>query len=101
MSPDSPCTPDVPDVSLTNIRAASPLPDQLIARVIPRVRLNVSINSWLEDYDDVSPKKNKNKKYEPSLIALAGFVLYFLFVVSSIRQNHQTIMAIFSYYLII
>ena len=93
-----PCT---PDVSLTNIRAASPLPDQLIARVIPRVRLNVSINSWLEDYDDVSPKKNKNKKYEPSLIALARVVLYFLFVVSSIRQNHQTIMAIFSYYLII
>lgn len=40
MSPDSP---DVPDVSLTNIRAASTLPDQLIARVIPRVRLNVSI----------------------------------------------------------
>ena len=53
MSPDSP---DVPDVSLTNIRAASTLPDQLIARVIPRVRLNVSIIRW---DDDVSSKKNK------------------------------------------
>ena len=71
MSPDSP---DVPDVSLTNIRAASTLPDQLIARVIPRVRLNVSIIRW---DDDVSSKKNI-KKYEPSLIAIARVVLYFL-----------------------
>ena len=60
-----PCT---PDVSLTNIRAASPLPDQLIARVIPRVRLNVSI---IRRDDDVSSSK-KNKKYEPSLIDLQG-----------------------------
>ena len=67
-----PFTPDVPDVSLTNIRAASPLPDQLIARVIPRVRLNVSI---IRRDDDVSSSK-KNKKYEPSLIALAGCIVF-------------------------
>ena len=59
-------------MSLTNIRAASPLPGQLIARVIPRVRLNVSI---IRRDDDVSSKKNK--KYEPSLIPLSSYRIVF------------------------